>query len=124
MLKLKVLHISASGKSALVSVSKEVGIFTSVVATGNLKITDGAEVPGVGSIIELPAGTKVSTIESPVEGEDKSFTWVVLAQASITFIYSISWYRTVKAQKRQIDLSGSKAYAVANPLSTYTNLQN
>ena len=79
MLKLKVLHISASRKSALVSVSKEVGIFTSTVATGNLKITEGATMPEVGSVIELPAGTKVSTIESPIEGEEKSFTWVVLA---------------------------------------------
>ena len=78
MYSLKVLHISASGKSALVSVSKVVGPFVSVVATGNLKFNDGVDIPAVGTVIELPAGTKVSTIESPVEGEDKTFTWLSL----------------------------------------------
>lgn len=78
MYQLKVIAHSASGKSVLATVSKKVGVFTSVVASGNLKVDEGETIPEVGSIIELPAGTKVSTVESPVENSDKSFTWLVL----------------------------------------------
>lgn len=76
MYSLKVIAHSASKKSVLATVTKSVGPFVSTIATGNLKLGEGQTLPDVGTIIDLPAGTIVNTIESPVEGEDKTFTWL------------------------------------------------
>lgn len=76
MYSLKVIAHSASGKSILASVSKKVGIFKSEVAVGTIKVED-AELPAVGSVIELPGISKVSTRVS-VTDEGKEFNWLVL----------------------------------------------
>lgn len=78
MYTLKVIAHSKSGKSVLVSVSKKAGIFMSTVATGNLKITDGEQLPEVGSIHELPGINKVSVTTSVAEENNAEFNWIVL----------------------------------------------
>lgn len=78
MYSLKVLAHSASGKSVLVSVSKKVGIFRSVIAEGNLRVEEGETLPEVGAVINLEGITSVSTRESIDETSGRIFTWVSL----------------------------------------------
>lgn len=77
MYTLKVIAHSASKKSILASVSKKSGMFTSVVATGNIKV-DNTELPAVGSVHELPGVTKVTISTSIAEENSKEFNWLVL----------------------------------------------
>ena len=76
MYSLKVLSISKSGKSVFATVTKVAGIFSSTIATGSIKLDDGAAAPEVGSIIKLDGVTKVSTVPTEVDG--KEFIWLVL----------------------------------------------
>ncbi len=78
MYSLKVLHISASGKSIFASVIKIAGIVKSTVATGSIALADGVECPKVGDVIELPGITKVSTFITTDETSGKEFTWLAL----------------------------------------------
>lgn len=77
MYTLKVIAHSASKKSILASVSKKSGMFSSVVATGNIKV-DTTELPEVGSLHNLEGITKVSTRVSTSEENAKEFDWLVL----------------------------------------------
>jgi hypothetical protein len=77
MYSIKIIAHCASKKSVLASVIKVAGIFKSTVATGNIAILDGQELPAVGTILELPGITKVSTLVTTTE-DGKEFTWLAL----------------------------------------------
>jgi hypothetical protein len=74
---LKVIAHSASKKSILASISKKSGIFTSIIATGNIAI-DSSELPAIGTTHMLEGITSVSTKVSTTEDGSKSFDWLVL----------------------------------------------
>lgn len=80
MFTLTVNHISESGNSALVTVTRKIGFATSTVANGWLKVDKGTK---KGDSMELPADTRVSTREQEVVNQETGdvtvFTWVVLA---------------------------------------------
>ena len=73
-----VLSISASGKSAFVSVSKTFSAFASV--TKGFLALSGTEPVAKGQTFELPDSTKVSTTDS-ISPEDPEvvFTWITLS---------------------------------------------
>lgn len=77
MYSIKVIAHSASGKSVLASVSKKIGLFTSEIATGSIKV-DTLEGLDVGTVMVLDAVTKVSTRTSFAEDNGKEFVWLVL----------------------------------------------
>jgi len=75
---IKVLSVSASGKSAFVSISKQFGAFVST--TKGFLALSGTESVTKGQEFELPDTTKVSTSESiSPEDPDVIFTWITLA---------------------------------------------
>jgi len=73
-----VLSVSASGKSAFVSISKTFGAFASV--TKGFLALSGTEPVAKAQTFELPDSTKVTTRES-ISEEDPSvvFTWITLS---------------------------------------------
>lgn len=77
MYSLKVIAHSASGKSVLASVSKKIGLFTSEIATGSIKVDSLDELP-IGTSMQLEGVTKVSTRTSFAENNAKEFIWLVL----------------------------------------------
>jgi hypothetical protein len=78
MYSLKVIAHSASKKSILATVSKQVGIFSSVIATGNIAVPNVDELPAIGSTNQLPGITKVSVNTQVIPDSDKNFNWLVL----------------------------------------------
>lgn len=78
MYSLKVIAHSASGKSIFASVTKQSGMFKSIIATGNIAVVDGNELPKVGDIIALDGVSKVSVRTQVSDENQKEFNWLVL----------------------------------------------
>lgn len=74
MIKLKVIAMSKSGKSALVSAQLTAGVFTSELAVGNIRVSEVLE---LGSVHDTPFKT-CSTKQTIAEDGETVFTWLVL----------------------------------------------
>ena len=74
-IKLKIIAMSASGKSALCAAQLTAGVFTTELAVGNVRVSEALE---VGSIHETPF-TKCDTKVTTSEENGKEFTWLVLS---------------------------------------------
>lgn len=74
MIKLKVIAMSASGKSALCSAQLTAGKFTSELAVGNIRVSEPLE---VGTVHETPFKTCTTKITTSDE-DGREFSWLVL----------------------------------------------
>lgn len=78
MIKLKVIAMSASKKSALCSALLTNGLFTTELAVGNIRVSEELTVGSIHQTDFRTCSIKEHTSEPDTEGVVKTFNWLVL----------------------------------------------